>query len=123
MKTTNPYDQLKQIFHEPNRLAILSAVLRTREGLTFSEIKEACRLTDGNLSRHLRALENMKVVRLKKRFVGLKPQTQVSITAMGRSHFLAYLQALEDVLKDVGANLSEGSSTERILPDARPATT
>ena len=123
MKTNNPYDQLKQIFHEPNRLAIMSSVLRSQEGLTFSEIKEACKLTDGNLSRHLRALEDMKVVRLKKSFVGLKPQTRVSVTTKGRSHFLTYLQALEDVLKDVGANISESSAPEGVLSDAHPAIT
>ncbi len=96
----NPYDAIKSIFHEPNRLAIMSALCGSPgESLSFKELKEECDLTDGNLSRHLKALEEAKAVRIHKAFVKSKPLTTVMLTDRGREHFLAYLQALEDVLR------------------------
>lgn len=98
-KPTNPYDAIKSIFHEPNRLAIMSALCNATDGLSFNELKEECELTDGNLSRHLKALEEAKAIRIRKTFVHSKPLTTLSLTDHGREHFLAYLQALEEVLK------------------------
>jgi DNA-binding MarR family transcriptional regulator len=103
MPNENPFSEIRQVFHEPNRMAILSALLRSERGLAFGEIKAACELTDGNLSRHLRALENMKVIRLAKSFVDRKPRTTVSVTARGREQFLRYLDALESALKTAQA--------------------
>jgi DNA-binding transcriptional ArsR family regulator len=98
-KHENPYIALKQIFHEPNRLAIVSALCGAVEGLTFNELKEECNLTDGNLSRHLKALEDAGIVKIEKTFVGAKPRTTVFLMDHGRESFLEYLQALEQVLR------------------------
>lgn len=98
-KHDNPYTALKQIFHEPSRLAIISALCGAVDGLTFNELKEHCELTDGNLSRHLKALEEASAVRIEKSFVGAKPRTTVFLTDQGRESFLEYLQALEGVLR------------------------
>ena len=97
-KRVNPYSGLKRIFHEPNRLAMLSALSGAIQGLTFSELKEDCGLTDGNLSRHLKALQKAGVIRVKKSFVGVKPRTTVFLSDRGRENFLRYLKALEEVL-------------------------
>ena len=97
-KTENPFQNLKGVFHEPNRLSILSELCGSADGLTFQELKEECSLTDGNLSRHLKALEDAKVVRIKKTFIKNKPQTTIFITDKGRDRFMEYLQALEEVL-------------------------
>ena len=93
------YEALERIFHEPNRLAILSALCAVRGGLTFNELKEQCHLTDGNLNRHLKVLEDEGVVRIEKKFVGVKPRTTVHITRAGLARFQEYLTALEDVLQ------------------------
>ena len=98
-RASNIYANLKSIFHEPNRLAILSALSTAVEGLTFQELKEDCLLTDGNLSRHLKSLEEARVVKIRKTFVKNKPKTTVYLTERGRDHFIQYLQALEEVLK------------------------
>jgi DNA-binding transcriptional ArsR family regulator len=97
-KAENPFQSLKGVFHEPNRLAILSELCGSAEGLTFQELKDECSLTDGNLSRHLKALEDAKVVRIKKTFIRNKPQTTIFITDKGRDRFMEYLQTLEEVL-------------------------
>ena len=116
-KFENPYAAIKGVFHEPNRLAILSSLSQSSEGRTFNELKDECSLTDGNLSRHLKALEDAKVVRIRKSFVKSKPQTTVFLTDRGREKFLEYLQALEEVLaKAAGTlNLEERKSTLPLL--------
>lgn len=95
---SNPYAALERAFHEPNRLQILSALAGTAQGITFRELKEECQLTDGNLSRHLKILEESKAVRIEKAFVNAKPRTTVYLSDEGRAAFLDYLKTLEEVL-------------------------
>jgi DNA-binding MarR family transcriptional regulator len=97
--TDNVYDALEKIFHEPNRLAIMSAVCASDGGLSFNELKETCNLTDGNLNRHLKVLEDAGAVRIEKKFVDAKPRTTVVITDKGLDRFNEYLLALSEVLK------------------------
>lgn len=111
----NPYTALKRIFHEPNRLAIMSALCGSANGLTFKELKQECDLTDGNLSRHLKALEDAEVILTEKKFVGVKPRTTVILTDKGRENFMEYLQALEEVLKKAADAVSNGEE-KVILP-------
>lgn len=115
MKADNPYDALEKIFHEPNRLAIMSSLCATSEGLTFNQLKDECKLTDGNLSRHLKALEESKVIKIKKSFVGSKPQTRVNLTDHGRNSFLEYLKALEEVLKKAATAIAPDKKASSIL--------
>ncbi len=101
----NPYSALKRAFHEPSRLAIVSALCNAPDGLTFSDLKRECDLTDGNLSRHLRMLEEAEIVEIRKEFVGAKPRTTVFLSDSGRQDFIDYLMALEEVLKLAGSAL------------------
>ena len=88
-----------------NRLAIMSALGGAVDGLTFSELKEQCVLTDGNLSRHLKALDESGAVQIKKAFVGARPRTTVYLTGAGRTSFVAYLQNLEAVLRHAAESM------------------
>jgi DNA-binding transcriptional ArsR family regulator len=120
----NPYSRLERIFHEPGRLTIMSNLLGAVGGLTFTELKTACELTDGNLSRHLSALENAKAICVEKSFVGHRPQTTISLSKQGREDFMAYLQALEAVLLDAAEKVAvhQGKPMpKRTLFGARPA--
>lgn len=96
----DPAGALERLFHEPNRLAILSALCTTRNGLAFTELRDTCRLTDGNLNRHLKTLEEAGIVRVQKAFVNDKPRTTVSLTRGGLARFNQYLERLEVVLQD-----------------------
>jgi DNA-binding transcriptional ArsR family regulator len=121
-KSDNPYTELKTIFHEPNRLAIMSALCNSIEGLTFNQLKDECVLTDGNLSRHLVALRKARAVRIKKYFAGAKPQTRVYLSERGRESFVEYLKALEEVLKKAAESIStleRESSAAGLLKPAR----
>jgi len=113
----NPHEALERIFHEPSRLAIMSALCATRGGLTFNELKEACSLTDGNLNRHLKVLEEERAIRSEKSFVGAKPRTTVYITRSGLTRFGDYLAALSEVLQ----NAQKAVLADERKPSAWPA--
>jgi len=94
------YEGLDRIMHEKARLGILTSLLAHPEGVLFTELRALCSLTDGNLSRHLQALEGAGLVEVWKGFRKRKPQTLCKLSALGRRRFLDYLEQLERVLRD-----------------------
>lgn len=90
--------ELDKVIHERARLAIIAA-LAAAESLTFTELKDAAGMTDGNLSVHARVLEGAGYVVITKRFVNLKPQTSMALTAAGRAAFRRYLDQLESIVE------------------------
>ena len=56
------YEGLERIFHEKARLGIMTSLLTHPEGLVFNDLKKLCALTDGNLSRHMQALNEANFV-------------------------------------------------------------
>jgi DNA-binding transcriptional ArsR family regulator len=84
--------------HEPFRLAIVS-MLAAAPSLTFTELRDTLEITDGNLSVHLRKLEEWGFVAIDKQFVGRRPQTTCRLTAAGREAFTRYLDHLEAIVK------------------------
>ncbi len=95
----NAFAALGRSFHEPNRLQILASLASAPQGVTFTDLKKQCGLTDGNLSRHLKMLQDAGVVAVEKAFVNAKPRSTVTLTERGRVDFLNYLDALENVLR------------------------
>jgi predicted ArsR family transcriptional regulator len=95
------YAGLERIFHERGRLAVCTCLFSHPDGLSFTELQEACGLTDGNLSRHLAALAEMEIVAISKESGAGRPVTMCRITKGGRSRFLSYIDQLEEVVKDV----------------------
>ena len=94
------FEGLDRIFHEKARLGILTSLAGHLKGLSFTELKELCGLTDGNLSRHIQVLEEAGLVSLTKGYEGKRPHTRCRMTEEGRARFANYLIALERVLKD-----------------------
>lgn len=96
------FDALERVFHERGRLAICSALIAEGGGpLSFRQLQDACELTDGNLNRHLHALAELGIVAVARKTGGGRPQTLVRITPKGRERFLAYIDALEAVVRSV----------------------
>lgn len=93
------YDGLDRVFHEKARLGIASSLAAHADGLTFSELKALCALTDGNLSRHLQVLEEARYVAIEKGYDGKRPQTRCRLSEEGRARFADYLAVLERVLR------------------------
>ena len=94
------YDGLERVFHEKARLGIMTSLVTNPRGLVFSDLKELCHLTDGNLSRHLQVLNEAGFVEIWKGFHKNRPQTLCRITDEGRRRFLEYINVLETVVRD-----------------------
>jgi DNA-binding MarR family transcriptional regulator len=86
--------ELDEIIHGRLRLGVM-AYLSTAEIADFNELKARLHASDGNLSIHLRKLEEAGYVTIAKSFVNRKPLTCVSLTDKGRDAFLAYLDAID----------------------------
>jgi len=84
-------------------LGILSSLAANPDGLLFNDLKELCSLTDGNLSRHLKVLEEAGLIEVWKRFRDRRPQTLCRLSSKGRERFFKYLEELEQVLRDACA--------------------
>ncbi len=92
---------LERIFHERGRLAVCACLIAHPDGLRFTDLQEACGLTDGNLNRHLHALAEVGVVTSERVRGHGRPTTIVRITEGGRARFLAYVDELEAVVRGV----------------------
>lgn len=95
------YPGLERIFHERGRLAICTCLIAHPDGLSFTELATACDLSDGNLNRHVHALAEIGIVTVEKQRTSGRPQTLYRITKRGRQRFLAYVDELEAVVRDV----------------------
>lgn len=60
------YDGLNRTIHEKARLSLLTSLISHPKGLSFGERKQLCRLTDGNLSRHMKVLQDGGFVKVVK---------------------------------------------------------
>jgi len=107
------YSGLERIFHERGRLAVCTCLIANPEGMSFSDLQRACDLTDGNLSRHLQALSEMKIVSLERQTNNGRPTTICKITRTGRARFLAYVDVLETVVRDVQRGAAESNGRAR----------
>ena len=85
--------RIDEVIHGRMRLGIM-VYLADAEAADFTELKTVLEATQGNLSGHLKKLEEAGYVAIDKSFVNNKPLTRVSITKTGRKAFAAYLDAL-----------------------------
>ena len=93
-----PFLQLDRVIHEKGRLAIM-AMLAASPELSFTELRDALRLTDGNLSTHVRTLQEEGLVSVAKSFQNNRPLTTCSLTAAGRKAFAEYIALLEQIVR------------------------
>jgi DNA-binding transcriptional ArsR family regulator len=89
---------LDRVIHERTRLAIVSA-LAVNASLTFNDLKQLLRVTDGNLSVHARKLEDSGYIACTKSFDGRMPKTQYRLTAPGRRALEKYLDHMEALIQ------------------------
>ena len=85
--------RIDEVIHGRVRLGVM-AFLSGVEAAQFNELKAKLQVTDGNLSVHLRKLEDAGFIAASKRFEGKKPLTEVRMTPQGRAAFIAYLDAM-----------------------------
>jgi len=91
-------EDINKAFESKVRLGIMS-MLMVNDEVDFNTFKEILGLTDGNLASHLKTLEGLGYIEVKKRFVERKPRTTYSRTRGGEQAFKEHLQALESFIK------------------------
>ena len=96
---------LDAIIHAPARLRVVATLAALGEGdeLSFPKLRKLLDMTAGNLSTHLRKLEDAGYVRVTKTHEGRTPATYLALTARGRMAFEDYTTALNTLLKGAGA--------------------
>ena len=92
------------MLHQPVRMQIMATLvaLPRQASLSFVALREMLALTDGNLSAHLRKLEESGYVRVDRRFAGRRPLTQIAATERGRTAFTTYVRTLLKLIEQAG---------------------
>jgi DNA-binding MarR family transcriptional regulator len=96
----NPIQNINKIIHEPARL-LLMAHLFVVESADFLFLQRQTGLTWGNISSHLRKLENAGYVLVQKEFLDKKPHTTLKLTNEGREAFKEYRKNMKQVFEDL----------------------
>jgi DNA-binding MarR family transcriptional regulator len=90
--------QLDRVIHEKGRMAIMSMLAAAKE-LSFIELRQALNMTDGNLTTHIRTLQEAGYISITKSFQNRRPLTTCSLTAPGRKAFATYINLLEQIIQ------------------------
>jgi len=93
-----PFLQLDRVIHEKGRLAIMSMLAASPE-LSFTEMRDALNMTDGNLTTHIRTLQEAGYLSITKSFQNNRPLTTCSLTAAGKKAFTSYINLLERIVQ------------------------
>jgi len=93
-----PFLQLDRVIHEKGRLAIMS-MLAASPDLAFTELRDALSMTDGNLTTHIRTLQEAGYISVSKSYANNRPLTTCSLTAAGKKSFAGYIDLLEQILQ------------------------
>jgi DNA-binding MarR family transcriptional regulator len=89
--------QLDRVIHEKGRLAIMSALAGTPE-LSFTELRDTLGMTDGNLTTHIRILQEEGFISVAKSYQNNRSLTTCSLTKAGRKAFAGYIDLLEQIV-------------------------
>ena len=95
---TKPFLQLDRVIHEKGRLSIVSLLAAAPE-LSFTELRDTLKMTDGNLSVHIKTLQEAGFLSVTKSFQRRRPLTTCALTAAGRKAFAAYIDLLEGIVR------------------------
>lgn len=89
------------ILADRSRLRIMAALATSDEPLDFSTLLASLELTRGNLSVHLRKLEESGYLVARKEFRNRIPRTSYECTGEGRKAIRGYLKSVERLLKEI----------------------
>lgn len=93
-----PFLNLDRIIHEKGRLAIMSSLAASPE-LSFTELRDTLNMTDGNVTTHIRTLQEAGYLSVAKSYQNNRPLTTCTLTAAGRKAFAAYINLLEEIVQ------------------------
>ena len=87
------------ILHQPVRSKLVATLIQN-DKMPFKALKEQLELTDGNLSTHIKKLEDAGYVEVEKFFEGKRPKTVVSINENGKKAFKQYIKQLQSFIEE-----------------------
>jgi DNA-binding MarR family transcriptional regulator len=92
--------ELDPVIHAQARLRVTATLATLADGdrMTFPRLQEVLEMTAGNLSTHLRKLEDAGYVAITKTHQRRTPVTYVELTRTGRRAFEDYTTALRSLL-------------------------
>ena len=76
----------------------MSMLAATAE-LSFTEMRDSLKMTDGNLTTHIRTLQEEGYVSVTKSFQNNRPLTTCSLTPAGKKAFVSYINLLEQIVQ------------------------
>jgi DNA-binding MarR family transcriptional regulator len=109
--TDHPTSGLDETVHQRHRLGILTIAAEAQRA-DFRYLRDTLELTAGNLSRHLRVLEDAGMVKVEKGYEGRRPRTWVRITRQGRSALAAELDVLASLVRQHVAAVKAADSDQ-----------
>ncbi len=98
-----PFLNLDRVIHEKGRLGIMSLLAASPE-LSFTELRDSLAMTDGNVTTHIRTLQEAGYVAVAKSYQNNRPLTTCSLTAKGEKAFAAYINLLEQIVQQSKPN-------------------
>ena len=93
-----PFLQLDRVIHEKGRLTIMSMLAASPE-LSFTELRDGLGMTDGNLTTHIRTLQQTGYLSVTKSFQNNRPLTTCALTTAGKKAFANYINLLEQIVQ------------------------
>jgi DNA-binding MarR family transcriptional regulator len=75
------------------------SMLAAAPELSFTELRDALGMTDGNLTTHIRALQEEGYLAVAKSYQNRRPLTTCSLTPPGRKAFAGYINLLEQIVR------------------------
>ena len=75
------------------------SMLAAAPELSFIELRDTLAMTDGNLTTHIRTLQEAGYVAVSKTYEKNRPLTTCSLTAAGRKAFASYVNLLEQIVQ------------------------
>ena len=91
---------IDKLIHEPARLIIM-AHLFVVDSADFLFLQHQTGLTWGNISSHVRKLEDAGYIAVEKKFIYKKPHTTLKLTKKGRTAFQEYRKNMKQVFEDL----------------------
>lgn len=96
------YREIDDVIHGRVRLAVM-AFLSGAGSADFTQLRGKVGVTDGNLSVHIRKLEEAGYIGVEKSFSERRPLTMCHLTAKGREAWIAYIKRMESLLHPTAA--------------------
>ena len=100
-----PILEIDRLIHEPSRLLILS-LLYVLENAEFLFLLRQTGMAQGNLSSHLKRLEDGGYIDVTKEFVGKKPRTLLALNQSGRKAFNQYVLEMKKIFDGLHAEIN-----------------